>query len=576
MNKWIRIAMVLSLSGCAAFTPEEPHEPEEAAVLSRQEVDLSRSLDSAIDEEVLYLLVAAEIAGQRSQYDLALDAYLQAAKRVDDARVAERAVKIGLFLKDEKRTQEALAIWLSKEPDNLAARKFAALLAIKSGDHAAAVENLDAVLSEDPAGFEGGMLEIVKALEKEGRVPFIYDVLEDLSQRHPDQVGVLFVQGVIAMLLQNNEQAQQKVSRVLEIQPDWSKALVLQAQLAAMMGDMTKSRGFLERAIKQAPGDRQLRKTLLEVLVNDGAYDEAIRLCHAVLEETPGDGETLFSLALIHLRQNQTDKAENYFEKALRDPDWEGRSSFYLGRLALERKANDKALMWFDRAEEAGHGIEAGMAAVSLMLNEKRYDETEARLSRLLSKFPDQKLRLLMAKAELFNQTSRFQDAFAVLTLALKDAPESRDVLYARALIAERLDKIDVVEADLRKILDKNPDDVGALNALGYSLVVHTQRFDEAEKYLLKALSIQPDEAVILDSYGWLLFKRGRLDEALVYLQRAYEKQPENEIAAHIAEIMWVKGDSEGAKKFFEDVFKRSPDDEYLLEFKRRFLIEPK
>lgn len=572
MNQWIRIAILLSLSGCAAFAPETSHEPDNTTLAPQQDFELKLGSAGVIDEEVLYLLMAAEIAGQRSQYDLALDAYLQAAKRVDDARIAERAVKIGMFLKDEKRTQEALGIWLSKDSQNLAARKFAALLAIKNADQSAAIENLDAILSDDPAGFEGGMLEIVKMLEKEGRTQFIYDVLEDLSKRYPDQVSVLFVQGVIASLLQDNGLAQQKVSRVLEIQPDWNKALVFQAQLAARMGDLEKSRLFLERAVKQAPADKQLRKMLLEVLVNTGAYDDAIRFCNAVLDDSPDDGDTLFSLALIHLRQNQMDKAENYLEKLLKDPDWEGQASFYLGRLAIERKANDKALAWFDRADDAGYGMEAGMAVLSLLINDKRYDEGESRIDRMMQKYPDNKLRLLMAKAELFNQTSRFQEAFAVLTQALDAAQDNRDVLYARALVAERIDKIDVVESDLRKILDKNPEDVGALNALGYTLVDRTQRYDEAEKYLSKALSIQPDEAVIIDSYGWLLFKRGRLDEALSYLRRAYEKQAENEIAAHIAEVMWAKGDVEAARQFFGEVFKKSPEDEYLLKFKRRYL----
>ncbi len=570
MNKWISAAIICSLSGCA-ISPESA--PETGSKITPQEALAPRaSNNTVIDEEVLYLLMAAELAGQRNQYDLALDAYLQAAKRVDDPRIAERAVKIGMFLKDEKRTREALEIWLAKDPQNIAARKFAALLAIKNADRKSAVDNLDAIFEDDPAGFEGGMLEMTKALEKEGRTQFIYDVLDDLVERHPDQSSLLFLQAVVASLMHDNELAQQKIGKVLQLQPDWNKAIIFQAQLAGRSGDMAKAREYLEKAVKQAPDDKQLRKLLLEVLVNNGAFDDAIRLCQSVLDENPDDGDTLFTMALIYVQQNQIDKAEHYLEKLLNDPEWEGRASFYLGKLQVDQQHPDKALGWFDRAAASGFGFEADMAATSLLLNQKRLEEAEARIKRMDSEYEDQHLRILMLKAELYNQWGKYQEAFDVLTLALKNAPDNRDVLYARALIAERLDKLDVLESDLRKILDKNPDDVGALNALGYTLTDRTQRYDEAEKYLLKAIELQPDEAVIVDSYGWLQFKRGKYELALEYLRKAYAKQPENEIAAHIAEVLWAMGKEKDAKEFFEPIFNKFPDDEYLLKFKRRFL----
>ena len=570
MNKWIGALIVCSLLGCA-ISPETTAEAE--SKITQQEALTPRlNTNTVIDEEVLYLLMTAEIAGQRNQYDLALDAYLQAAKRVDDPRIAERAVKIGMFLKDEKRTREALEIWLSKDPQNLSARKFAALLAIKAGDHHSAVENLDVIYQEDPAGFEGGMLEMMKALEKEGRTQFIYDVLEELNGRHPDQVGLLFLQAVAASVIHNNELAQQKISRVLELQPDWNKAIIFQAQLAGRSGDLAKAREYLEKAVKQAPDDRQLRKMLLELLISTGAYDDAIKLCQSVLDNDPDDGETLFAMAIIYVQEHQEDKAESTLEKLLNDPEWEGRASFYLGKIQLDKERPDKALKWFERAGASGFGIDADMAVVSVLLNQKELNKAEARIKRMDSKYPEQHLRILMMKAELYNQWGKHREAFDVLSLALQDAPENRDLLYARALVAERLDKLDVVESDLQKILDKNPDDAGALNALGYTLTDRTQRYDEAERYLDKAMRLKPDEAVIIDSYGWLQFKKGKYELALEYLRKAYARQPENEIAAHIAEVLWVMGRDKEAKEFFEPVFKKSPDDEYLLKFKKRFL----
>ena len=570
MNRWINIAILFSLAGCAA-TPEKAPDVDVNLVPS-ESIVAGINHNTVIDEEVLYLLMAAELAGQRNQYDLALDAYLQAAKRVDDPRIAERAVKIGLFLKDERRTQEALAVWLEKDGKNLGARKFALLLAIKNANRNSALENINAMLQEDPAGFEAGLLELIKLFEKEGRAQFTYDVLEEVSKQQPTQVSVLFLQAVLATMLPDNALAQEKISKALELQPDWNKAVIFQAQLAGRTGDLMKARRYLEKAVKQAPEDLQLRKMLIEVLVNTEAYDDAIRVCQNVLDEKPDDAESLFSIALIYAQQNQLDRAENYLEKLLSNPEWRDQASFYLGKLEMQKRRPEKALAWFDKVVDSRMAFDADMAGLSIVMNLKRQDEVEQRVLRMENKYPEQRLRILTTKAEFLNQQGDYQQAFDVLSAVLKEGPDNRDVLYARALVAEKMDRIDLLEEDLLSILRKNPDDVGALNAMGYTLTDKTERYDEAEKYLKRAIELQPNEAVVIDSYGWLLFKKGQAEQALVYLQQAYEKQAENEIAAHLIEALWSVGSKKEAKELFDSIYKKSPEDEYLLKLKKRVL----
>jgi Flp pilus assembly protein TadD len=132
------------------------------------------------------------------------------------------------------------------------------------------------------------------------------------------------------------------------------------------------------------------------------------------------------------------------------------------------------------------------------------------------------------------------------------------------------------LESDLKKILAQNPDDAEALNALGYSLLEDTSRHVEAEKYLQHALQLRPDEAVIIDSYGWLQFKLGNPQQALSYLEQAYTKQQEGEIAAHLCEVLWALGRKDEAKKIFTKAFKGYPENEYLLDFKKRILNSDK
>jgi tetratricopeptide (TPR) repeat protein len=248
MKRWLEIAMVFAVAGCAGSSEKQSAEP--VVPVAEDQVEAQEAeRETSIDAHVLYLLMVAEVAVQRSQYGVALDAYLQAAMQVDDPRVAERAAKIGLFLKDARRTDEAVGLWLENDPDNLTARKIATLSALRSANKAEAVDHLNASMRLDPAGFESTLLEMGKLMEKDGKDEFIFDVLEELSVQHPDQAVIFFVQSLLAAKQQKIDVAQKKINAALNIQPEWTKALIFQAQLAARAGDLETARESLEKAL---------------------------------------------------------------------------------------------------------------------------------------------------------------------------------------------------------------------------------------------------------------------------------------------------------------------------------------
>jgi tetratricopeptide (TPR) repeat protein len=190
----------------------------------------------------------------------------------------------------------------------------------------------------------------------------------------------------------------------------------------------------------------------------------------------------------------------------------------------------------------------------------------------LLQKYPQQKLRFVLMQASLYSQQNQQEKSFNLLSEMLVEFPDEKDVLYTRALVAEHLGKMEVLETDLKKIIAKYPDDVDALNALGYKLLDDASRYREAEKYLQHAIKLRPSEPAIMDSYGWLLFKIGKYPQALNYLQSAYEKQNSGEIAAHLCEVLWSMGRKEEAQLVFDNALKVSPEDVDLMDFKQRFL----
>lgn len=565
--KLIAVISLIFLGGCTSL----PEKQNNIKVLN-ETLKETEEVETAIDPDVMYMLLAAELAGQREQYDIALEGYLEAAKRVGDVRLAERAAKIALYIKDLNRADEAVGLWLKKEPENLTARKIALLSALRKENKEAAVENVQILFDKDPGGFEPTLLELVQSLGSKGNVAFVYDVLEELSLKRPNEAIVSFVQSMLAMQLNSKVLAEQKIEKALTIDPDWEKALLFRAQIAAFSGDLKQAKAYLEDLADAYPENAKVKRLLAQVLIKSSEYEQAKSVYKDLIAANPDDNESRFALALVYLQLKQDEKAEPLFKELLSFTEWEEQSSFYLGRIAVRDNRVDEALVWFEKVTNGVFQFDASIAAISLLIKDQKYEAAKQKLQNLQPKNADQSLRVVLIEAELYNGLKEYAKTFDLLSEAIASSPEQKELLYTRALVAERIDKLDVMEQDLKKILEKTPDDVSALNALGYTLVDRTNRYEEARQYLEKALKLQPDEAVIIDSYGWLLFKMNNLELALEYLQRAYSLQQENEIGAHLAEVLWAMGRKAESKKLFDQLIKSAPDDEYLLDFQKRIL----
>ena len=568
------LALIL-LNSCAD-SPAKPSDSKESVApvkaLEVKEKVKQKVQKSSIDPEILYTLLTAELAGQRGQYDIALDGYMEVAKRTQDPKFSERAVMIAMYVKNSNKTKEALNLWLRQDPKNLSARKIAALLALRTGNKSEATEHLNAMIVFDSAGFESALLELTDVIEKEGRVDIIGDVLDDLSKQHKDKAEIYFIQSLLALQKKDKNLAETKIQQALRLKPDWEKALILQAQIAVFSGDLDKAKLLLSDASDKYPENSKINRMFAQILIKTGGYKEAIEVYQKIILIDPKDVESQFAEGLVYLQLDQDQQAQDIFKKMLDQPDWRYQACFYLGKIEEKQGHLKKALSWFDQVIDGPFVFDASVSAISLLQKERRLEEANSRLSLLQIKFPKQKLRLVLVQADLYNQQKKYEEALAILTNGLIDFPDQKELLYTRALIAERINKFDMAEIDLKKILEIDPNNVEALNALGYTLLNNPSRYAEAEKFLGKALALEPNEAVIIDSYGWLQFKLGNFEVALKYLQQAYEKQPENEIAAHLAEVLWVLDRKDEAKKIFNKAIKGSLDDEYLQDFQRRVL----
>jgi tetratricopeptide (TPR) repeat protein len=260
------------------------------------------------------------------------------------------------------------------------------------------------------------------------------------------------------------------------------------------------------------------------------------------------------------------DTAEAQLQKLLaanpKDPDL---LRYYLGRIADARGRLPEALKWYRSVEAGEQLIPSQLAEAGVLAREGKVNEARAALRRIVPDSLNQRVQLILTEAQVLRDAKDFQGAYDVIGEALAKSPDTPDLLYDQALLAERLGKFDVVEKNLTRVIEIRPDHAHALNALGYTLADRNQRLDEAYKRIDSALKLSPDDPYILDSMGWVFFRMGQTDRAIETLQRAWALKPDAEIGAHLGEVLWVSGRQDEARRIWDAALKLGPDNEALL-----------
>jgi tetratricopeptide (TPR) repeat protein len=521
-----------------------------------------------IDPELVYLLLSAEIAGQRGSFEKALDGYLEAAARTRDPKIAERATQIALFLRDSEKAVRAVSLWIESAPDNSSARKAAILIYLSRGDQDQALKHIRVWLAMKESSFQQKMETLVKILDK--GLATRLEIMEQLADTYGNDPDFLYAYAVLAFNKNELRVALEKIEKARELKPDWDRAIALKARIFAVEGREGVA-AELQQMVEEYPDNAELGFIYGQYLIKAEDYEAARVQFQKVVAQAPENHEAMFGLAGLNLQLEDLDAAKKLFLKLKDVPEWADQSYLFLGRIERSKENYQDSLTWFDRISSGPLVSEAGLNAALVLGKLGRDQEADRRIEELHRRFPDQAVRIDLVRVELLSKRKEYQKALAVLNSALNKHPRQPELLYSRALVAERLNRLDIVEADLGMLLEKNPDDVNALNALGYTLVDKTSRFTEAQKYLEQAIKLKPDDPVIIDSYGWLQFKLGRHQKALEYLRRAFSENPDPEIAAHLGEVLWVSGRTGEAKDVWRKALAADPQSDYMQNIKSRF-----
>lgn len=511
----------------------------------------------------MFHFLAAEVAVGQGDLETAFQHYMEVAPYVNDVDVASRATRIGLHIKSD-RTQEAARIWSKLDPDALDAWQALLILQIKSGnseDTDSAVESLmKAAEKQDKDGF----MQIAIVVSDQKDQPVAREIIQSLAERHPEEPRAQYALGVALFGMKDDEGAEKALRRALELKNDDARIWLLLSRVHEMQEKDDLSEETLRDGLKIIPDNQLLRLALAERLVShekyEGAYEE-FKLLHETL---PENDEITQALGGLTIELKKWEEARDLWKSLLGKPGRRDRAKYFLAQVEENTGNPDGAYRLYEKVE----GLlmtDARIQMARLLVKQEKTGEALKVLvvQRLLT--PEDAIRLYLEEATILSEAGRGIEVMELLDKALGQYPNHSDLLYARALQGEKMGDIGILERDLRQVLKQEPEHAQALNALGYTLADETTRYDEAYELISKAYELMPESAAILDSMGWVQYRRGNLEEAIAFLQKAAAADDDGEIAAHLGEVYWAKGMREDALKVWLDALQRDPENMHII-----------
>jgi tetratricopeptide (TPR) repeat protein len=542
-------------------TVQEIPEPERV-LPKRPEIELT--------EDLMFKVLVAEIAGQRGKIDVAVENYLDLARTTRDPVVIERATRIAIYARDNDAAYEAATLWLELDPLNPDAHQVLTVMTIRRGNVTQALHHLEIILENSKGKFDQKLWMIANFLGREEDQAAVLQLMERLMTNHMDDADAMYAFANVAARMGDLDRAQNLLEQVLKIKPENDAAALSYIALLQKSGNVIKAINWLEVALKDRGDDFNLRMAYARLLTDAKRFDEARQQFEVLSKEAPNNVDVLYALGLLYLQVNKLDDAERYFVQLSELKKRVFDSNYYLGRIAEERKELDKASDLYQGVHGGENYFDARIRLSLIMAKQGDIEKALSNIRAIQKNKGINRLILIQAEGEILTEEKRYAEAMDVFNKAIAEESHS-DLLYSRAMLAEKMGRLDVLEADLKAILAEDAENATALNALGYTLADRTDRYDEAYEYIKRAYEISPDDFYILDSLGWVLYRLGRLDEAVGFLQKALALRNDPEIAAHLGEVFWVMGNKQAAKEIWETALKGTPTDDRLLEVIERF-----
>jgi len=396
-------------------------------------------------------------------------------------------------------------------------------------------------------------------------------LIERVAIHFEDNPWTQLSAGWLAYRADDGDRAQAALDRALVLKPGWEEVALLKFSHLRQNDDHGPVAAFAIDFLDRYPDLVRLRLAYGRLLAEWNDNLAALSQFEKLLEFDPRNIDALYAAGILSQGLAFLDQAKTYFETLLEHYPQEDRSRLYLGQILSEQGEYDDALDLLREIVSADLYFDVQIRVGFVLADADRIEEALRHLADVTPKSQDEQVRIYLAREQVLRDSGQPEQALELLSAALIDIPDHPDLLYARGLVTAIMDRVAEHERDMRRLIEIDPENAHAYNALGYTLADKTDRLAEALELIEKALTLLPGDPFILDSLGWVHYRRGDLDLALEYLRLAMDQRPDAEIAAHLGEVLWQLGDKDQAIAAWQDGKQADPDNPVLKDTMRKF-----
>ena len=526
------------------------------------------------DADVMYHVFSAEVLGADGDVSGAAAAYLEAALKSEDPEVAERASKVAVSAGEWQMLALASDRWAMLDPTSLDARELAAGSRLREGDYAGAEFQLARILELTADNQELGwqvVISLLAPVEDRARANKIMDRLLGEFDGESN-VSALFARSRLAASFGDVEEAFAIVEQAIKHAPERSDLLAWSGRLAVNLGDERLALSRYQQAWEASPENERIAMSYAELLKRNNNLTAA----QEVLAELPDTPDMRFARIIFALDGGDRGNAELLYA-GFPSAQYEDSSetAFQAAQSAELLDYRREAIDWYAKVN-GEKSTRAIMRQAFLLAGLGDIEDSRNLLMELrINGDAEVRSQSFQVEAQILQESGNTDKAFQVLNDGLESLPEDIALRYARALIAVGLGELELAESDLRRIISIQPNNAAAINALGYTLADLTERYDEAEELILLAYELQPEDASIIDSMGWISYRLGRLAEAEAYMREAWKIMRNAEVAAHLGEVLWARGQKDEARSTWQLGLELESDNEILINTMQRFGESP-
>lgn len=492
--------------------------------------------------QLLAQMLLSEIALARGMLDDAAYGYGDLARQTDDPRIVRRANEIEIARIMQR---------VSQKPDEAEAA-LARVLASRPDVRGLLLQQLPAIFAQanDRAG--------------------VATIIARLTSPYPGMAEAHYATALVEREAEHRERAFAAAKKAVELRPDWQPGLLLLLETAndeaARNDAVTRLRSYTQAH----PEAVEAGAVLARWEVQNGRKEAGVADAQRVLGANPENNPLRFAMVGVLIEGGDLAGAETLLERLIAD-EWGETDRILLVRAEVQEELGKtaSALAGYDRVPPGQHFVTAQARRARLLAAGGQLDAALAGLETASARAAEFRTPLRLQQTLLLREAERRKEALTILDAVLAEEPDNVEALYDSALLAEQSGQPEQLERRLRRVLELQPDNAQALNALAYSLTERKIRLDEAADMLKRAIALAPDDPAILDSMGWLLFQQGRAAEAEDYLRRAYAAFPDPEVVGHLIEVEWALGKKAQARQRYTDAIAAAPGNPILLKLAR-------